>query len=280
MGNFIKKETNAEYHGNEVVSKSRLANMSVCPQYFKWVLENPEEPTDALIVGSAFHKWVLEPEDFTKEFAILPIIDRRTKQGKEDYANFVAENEGKAVITQEQFATIDGMRNALLSNTYISKLLDGEKEQSFYFMDELTNIMCKVRPDCYKIVGDKVIITDLKSCKSAMPEMFMKDIVNYSYDLQAYMYRLGVSLVLGVPIENVMFVFVAVEKEAPFLSAIYECTQDIYDRGEMLFRKYIGMLKYCTDTNNWYGFNGHTNEPMTIGLPEWAKSKENSNKGE
>ena len=281
MKYYLSNETNAQYHGNNIVSKSRLANMSVCPQYYKWAIENPQEPTEALTVGSAFHKWVLEPEDFGQEFAIMPIIDRRTKQGKEDYANFVAENEGKSIITQEQFILIDNMRNSLLENSYFKKLIDGGMvEQSFYFLDELTNIMCKVRPDCFKRIGDKVIITDLKSCKSAMPEAFMKDIVNYSYDLQAYMYRLGVSLVLNVPIENVIFVFVAVEKEAPFLSAIYECTQDIYDRGEMLFRKYIGMLKYCTDTNNWYGINGHTNEPITIGLPEWAKSKENSNKGE
>jgi hypothetical protein len=39
----------------------------------------------------------------------------------------------------------------------------------------------------------------------------------------------------------------------------------------MLFRKYIGMLKECRDTNNWYGYNGFTNAPMEIGLPNWLK---------
>lgn len=281
MKKGLVKESNFEYHNDlSAISKSRLAKMSVCPEYFKWCEDKPQPPTDDLIIGSAFHKLLLEKDEFNDEFAILPAnIDRRTKLGKEAYANFMQENEDKGVITQADFEMIWDMRESVLKNKYSAKLFDGVHEQSMYFTDELTGIQCKVRPDCYKIVGDKVIITDLKSCKSAVAEDFIKDIVKYSYDLQAYMYRYGVAKTLGVPIENVSFVFNCVEKKAPYLSAIYEVTQDIFDRGEMLFRKYIGMYKYCLDTNNWYGYNGFTNEPMTIGLPDWI-TKNNNKQGE
>lgn len=280
MKNGIVIESNSEYHNDKTaINKSRLTNMAVCPQYFKWCEENPQEPTEDLIVGSAFHKLVLEPNEFDSEFAIMPIIDRRTKAGKELYNEFVESNNGKTVITSEQYEMICAMRDAILSNPYAKKLHNGEHEQSMYFVDELTGIQCKIRPDTYTRIGDKVIITDDKSCKSAMPEDFMRDIIRYGYDVQAYMFRYGVSKVLNIPIENVSFVFICCEKKEPYLTAIYEVTQDIFDRGEMLFRKYIGMLKYCTDTNNWYGINGHTHEPMTIGLPEWAK-KDNNKQGE
>lgn len=271
-------ETNKSYHSNTTaISKSRLANMSKTPAYFKWCLDNPQEPTEDLIIGSAFHKFVLENNDFNKEFAVLPSVDKRTKVGKAELEEFMLKNEGLDFINLDAYFMIEDMANSLARNPYVEKLLKGHHEQSMYFADEFTGIECKIRPDCYKVIGDKVIITDLKSCKSAEPTDFMKDIVKYHYDLQAYMYRLGVAKTLNIPIENVLFVFVCVEKKAPYLSAVYEASQDIFDRGEMLFRKYIGMYKECLETNNWYGYNGIANTPITIGLPNYMI---NNNQGE
>lgn len=275
MKNGIVIESNREYHNDfTALSKSRLANMSKTPAYFKWCIDVPQETSDDLIIGSAFHKFVLERADFEKEFAVLPNVDKRTKAGKIVIEDFMCSKEGKEFINLDSYVMIDQMAYSLFQNPYAERLLDGIHEQSMYFVDEFTGVHCKIRPDCYKVIGDKVIITDLKSCKSAEPTDFMKDIVKYSYDLQAYMYRLGVAKTLGIPIENVSFVFICVEKKAPYLSAIYECTQEIFDRGEMLFRKYIGMYKECCETNNWYGYNGFTHTPMPIGLPDWLIKNE------
>ena len=72
-------ETNAEYHGyTSAISKSRLANMSICPLYFKWREDIPSEPTEDLTLGSAFHKWVLENDTFDTEFAVMPKVEDRT----------------------------------------------------------------------------------------------------------------------------------------------------------------------------------------------------------
>ena len=89
MKSGIIVETNAEYHGyTQAISKSRLARISVCPSYFKWHEDNPQKPTDDMIEGSAFHKIVLEPETFDKEFIVSPKFDRRTKEGKLAYNHF------------------------------------------------------------------------------------------------------------------------------------------------------------------------------------------------
>ena len=272
-------ESNKEYHSDlTAISKSRLCKMSVCPQYFKWCEENPQEPTEDLIFGSAFHKFVLEREDFEKEFCVIPNIDKRTKAGKEMYLSFLEENKEKEIITEEQIETICNMDNSLRKNKYANVLLDGVKEQSIYFTDTVSGIECKIRPDCLKVLQNgNIVITDLKSCKSAMPEDFMRDIAKYSYDLQAYMYCYGVSLAYNVPMDNVSFCFIAVEKKEPHLAGIYEANNDILQRGEMLFRKYIGQLKYCRENDNWYGYNGFTQAPMSIGLPEYLLK---NNKGE
>ena len=269
-------ETNAEYHGyREAISKSRLANMSVCPAYFKWCEDNPTEPSDDMVIGSAFHKIVLEPETFDDEFVVMPNFDRRTKEGKLKYAEFVEQSEGKTVITQEQYDTICGMRDSIMSNPYARKLINGNIEQSMYWTDELTKVECKCRPDVWRKVADRVVITDLKSTKSVMPNDFMRDVVKYHYDLQTAMYREGVSKNLNMPKDNIDFVFIAVEKKTPYLLNIMQADTYVIQKGEADFREYIGTYKECLETQNWYSFNGKDNIINNLSLPSYLlKDKE------
>lgn len=271
MKNGIVVETNKEYHEYVVaISKSRLAKLSVCPQYFKWCEDNPQEPTSDLIFGSAFHKLVLEPDSFNEEFAIFPTnIDRRTKVGKETYNQFLIENADKGILSAEDFDTIAAMKTTVENNKYAKTLLNGVHEQSMYYVDDLTGIECKVRPDCRKQIKDRIVIVDLKSCKSAAPEDFMRDVVKYAYDLQVAMYKIGVSKTLSIGLDKIDFVFIAVEKKSPHLIGIYEANEDIFNRGEALYRKYLGTLKQCIETGDWYSYNGFTHAPMTLGLPDY-----------
>ena len=276
MKQGIVIESNKEYHGyREAISKSGLANMSLCPQYFKWCEENPKEPTDDLIIGSAFHKIVLEPDDFENEFIVSPTFDRRTKEGKAAYNDFVEKVEDKAlrVINQEQYEMICGMRDSILSNPYASALIKGNVEQSFYFTDDLTGEQVKARPDVWRKVQDRVAITDLKSCKSALPKDVAKDVVNYHYNLQDAMYRTAVNKVLGTPLENIDFVFIFVEKKPPYLLNIVVSTQAIFDSGDADFRKWIGEYHECKQSGVWYGLNGAYGIPNELNLPKYMTEK-------
>ena len=271
-------ETNAEYHGyREAISKSRLANMSVCPAYFKWCEDNPQEPSEDMVIGSAFHKIVLEPETFYDEFAVMPNVDRRTTQGKMKYAEFIIEADGKTVITQEQYDTICSMRDSIMSNPYARKLINGNIEQSMYFTDDLTKVECKCRPDVWRKVADRVVITDLKSAKSVMPNDFMRDCVKYHYDLQTAMYRDGVSKVLNIPKDNIDFVFIAVEKKPPYLLNIMQADTYVIQKGEADFREFIGTYAECKADGVFYGLNGKNGIINTLSLPDYLiKSKENT----
>lgn len=279
-------ESNAEYHGDlTAISKSRLAKISVCPQYFKWCEENPQEQTEEMIVGSAFHKLVLEPNTFDEEFAIMPNINRRTNAGKQEYEEFMQLANGKQVITQEQYETICGMRDSIMSNQYAVQLLKGVHEQSMYGVDELTGERIKTRPDCYRIIevpnedGEIVktcLITDLKSCRSAIYDDFCRDVTKFNYDLQCYMYTENASKVLNVPRENINFVFIAVEKKEPYLINILQADEYVLQSGEALFRKYIGELHEAKTTNNWWGLNGQQGIINNLSLPSYLlKNLEN-----
>lgn len=78
------KMTNAEYHADPAISKSDLDLINRSPSYYKYVKGNPRVQTAAMLLGSAVHKLVLEPEDFGEEYAVAPLADRRTKPAKKN----------------------------------------------------------------------------------------------------------------------------------------------------------------------------------------------------
>ena len=248
--------------------------MSVCPAYFKWCEDNPTEPSEDMVLGSAFHKIVLEPETFGDEFVVMPKVDGRSTQGKLLKKQFEETKGNKQVITQDQYDTICGMRDSIMSNPYARKLINGNIEQSMYFTDDLTKVECKCRPDVWRKVADRVVITDLKSAKSVMPNDFMRDCVKYHYDLQTAMYREGASKVLDVPKDNIDFVFIAVEKKPPYLLNIMQADTYVIQKGEADFREYIGTYAECKQTNNYYGLNGANGIINTLSLPDYLIKKE------
>lgn len=276
MKQGIVIESNKEYHSyREAISKSRLEKMSVCPSYFKWCEDNPQEPSEDMILGSAFHKIVLEPQDFDKEFIIMEKFDRRTKDGRLAYEHQMQlVQSGMQVITQEQYDTICGMRDSLFKNKYAKVLLQGNVEQSFYFNDDLTGEYCKCRPDIWrKLKDDSIVIVDLKSTKSALTNDFIRDVVKYGYDLQDFHYTNGVSKVLNVPKDKISFIFIAVEKKPPYLCNILQADEFILQRGEALFREYIGKLHECRESGNFYGLNGAYDVINNLSLPTYLIDK-------
>ena len=106
-------------------------------------MENREDKTAALIFGSACHKYILERDDFDREFAVALNVDRRTKSGKEEYAKWLEENEGKYVVSSDDMEKIKAMAEVIDSNKFAKRLFSGEHEKSFFWTDEQTEEECK-----------------------------------------------------------------------------------------------------------------------------------------
>lgn len=262
---MIKIESNSEYHSSPALNKSRLHRFSVSPQWFKWCEEHPEEDTEALIVGGAFHKLVLEPDGFEGEYIVAEPIDRRTTAGKAAWAELL--ESGKQILTADQFALISAMRDAVMANPHAKFLTTGDVEQSYYFTDDMTGIECKVRPDCFKrLSSGRGLVVDLKSVRSAATEDFIRDAIKYGYDLQTAMYTTGAEKEHGIPCD---FVFIAVEKEPPHMINILQADDLFLRRGGDLFREYLGLYKRCTETENWFGYTGEFGIINNLGLPAW-----------
>lgn len=258
--------TNGEYRLSPGVSRSELWLMSKSPMHFKYNLEHEAPTTPALLFGSAQHKIVLEPAEFYKEYAVMPSgIDRRTKAGKEEYEHFLEEAGDREIITQDQYTQILEMLDALRQNRTAWELLQGEHEQSFFWTDPETGIPCKIRPDVITNYDGKPYLVDYKTTDSCADGHFEASCRRFGYKFQAGMYTEGMFQNM---FQEYGFAFVAQEKTPPYASRVYICDEDFINEGHDQFRTFIGMLKYCQDSDDWYGYEGPEHEVSVLGGTE------------
>lgn len=264
--------TEKEYRQSEGISRSELWRLRESPEKFKWFQEHPEPSTPALIFGAAVHKLLLEPDTFDAEFAVAPECDRRTKDGKEAYGAFLPTADGKDIISLADYKAAAEMAQKALETPFVKKLLDGEREKPFYWVDDLTGEACKIRVDCISTIGGKPVIVDYKTAADASTDGFTRSVLNYGYDFQAGMYCEGVEKVTG---QKPLFVFVAQEKTAPYAVNILQADDLMVQRGCDIFRELIGTYHECKQTGNWFGYLGAYSVINNLSLPAWlAKEME------
>lgn len=264
---FIGKQmTEQEYREHPALSRSSLWNLEESPQKFKYEELNPSEPTEALLLGQVFHKLVLEPDTFDEDFVLEPTIDKRTKDGKEQYQAFLASIGNKTVVSPKIAAKAGDMARAVSDSKLASALLQGEHEKCYFWEDDMTGVQCKCRLDSLRAIKDKLLVVDLKSASTANTEKWIRDSIKFGYDVQVAMYSEGVKANYGVKPD---FVFIVVEKEPPYAVNIFKATEDYYNYGYDHFRSLIGLYKHCFDTNEWYGYMGESETINDLTLPSW-----------
>lgn len=258
--------TDKEYRASPGVSRSELFWITESPEKFRFYRENPQPPTPALLFGQLFHAMALEPDTMWEQFAVAPMVDRRTKVGKEAVAQFAQEASDKTVVTMEMVEQAAEMCEALGRNKYARRLLEGEHEKPVFWTDEMTGEACKCRLDCLSKIGDDLAVVDLKTADSAETEVFTRAAIKYGYDLQAAMYSEGVKVSTG---RTPLFVFVVIEKNPPYSINILQADKLFIQRGYDLFRELIGIYSDCTKTGNWYGYLGKFDQINNLALPAW-----------
>lgn len=252
-----------EYHRWPYASQSLLKVMrNRSPLHAYLYMHEPPEPTPALKLGDAVHVAVLQPELFGERFAVAPEVDRRTKKGREAWEAFLAENEGKTILSQSEWETCIAIRDSVLSHPTASKLIDGPVEQSALWKDKASGVMCKGRFD---VINRRIgAIVDLKTCLDASPKRFTRDVYNYGYWLQGAMYINGAHA-LDIPVE--FFVIVAVEKEPPYAVAIYNIMDEAIIAGESELGRLLQIYAECERTGVWPAYPV---DPVDITLPPWG----------
>lgn len=266
--------SNAEYRKREGLASTDIKRMMKSMAYWKYFVDNPkdEKDTPSLKFGRAYHKFMLEPYDFNNEYAIMPKIDRRTKEGKEAYAQFEKEAEGKEIIDEETHEKLIAMQDVLYKTPYVKKLIAGEHEKSFFWTDEKTGIKCKCRPDSFGMFGKQPICLDLKTTTNAETDAFMRSALKFNYDVQAAHYTAGLEAIYG---KDYSFVFIAQETEAPYLVNVLQADDYFMANGREVRDVMLETYKKCLELDEYpayMGFSEDNNFFNELSVPAWIKN--------
>lgn len=266
--------SNAEYRKMEGLSSSDIKRMMKSMATWKYFKDHPEENKDTpqLKFGRAYHKFCLEPYDFDNEYAVMPKVDRRTTAGKEAFAKFEKESEGKEIIDEELYEKLKAMREVLYKTPYAKRLIDGEHEKSFFWGDAETGIRCKCRPDSFGKFGSQNIIVDLKTTANAETDAFMKSALKLNYDVQAAHYTAGLEAIYG---KEYTFIFIAQETTAPYLVNILQADAFFMENGREVRKMMLETYKKCLEKDEWIGYMGFSEDNHffnDLTVPAWIKN--------
>lgn len=256
--------SNDDYHAGEGVSKSGLWTLyKKTPLHYKL---QKVKTTTAMEIGTATHTAVLEPENFEHEILKGP-EDRRGNKWKDAQAE--AAQEGKILLVAKDYEKVQHIRDSVHKSPTISAFVvggtEGDKmvENSAYWKDPETGVLCRVRPDLVR--NSYNIMLDLKTASDANPDLFARDVVKYGYHMQNAMYLEGWNQAGGQKIDQ--FMFLVVENEYPFATAIYTLDEEAVQAGRKAFRKSLNQYATCSKSRKWAGYG---DLPKCLSLPKWA----------
>ena len=251
-----------EYHESNAISRSNLIHLLKSPYHYRHYKENKKEkkPTEAMVFGNLFHTLCLENDKFYERYAIAPQVNKRTKEGKYIYSDFLKKSENKTILTADQYNEAVCMTKSLHKNEKASSLISGMQiEQSIFWTDEQTGFQCKARPDAWNGAG---VVVDLKTAKDASYRGFQRACVYDGYFLQAAVLHQALES-LGIEMET--FVFVVVEKTEPYAVGIYVLDQESLIYGINLFHNLMEKVASCELNKQWDSYG-----VKTLSVPSWV----------
>jgi len=265
----------ADYHKIDAYSNSRGSKFKKAPAALQYSIEHPgADDSDTLLIGRAFHSATLEPSVFFSKYIKGIEVDRRTKDGKAAWAQFLKESEGKVVLTPAQYQLASEMQSGVLKceDARLALRKKTDAELTLIWIDEETGVLCKARIDAY-CAGPKLGL-DLKSTRDASLAEFERSILSYGYHRQGALYLDGAR---ACGLEMNEFLFIAVEKEPPYLAACYRLREDAIQIGRQENRELLARYAECRKTQVWPGYSDRVQD---VSLPEWFLRKNTTPNGE
>ena len=249
--------SNNDYHASPEISSSDV-KLVASKSLLHWK-HKIYKSSSAFDLGSAVHALCLEPK---KNLVIRGPEDRRGNKWK--VVQLEAELDQKILLTEGDYDLAVKIADAVKANPVANRYLTDETfiaEASFFAKDPVTGTAIKCRPDGY-LPGSSVIF-DIKTTRDASPQGFPREIRTFGYDLQSAFY-LRTMRAAGHQVNS--FIFVAVEKVAPFAVGIHTLTDaylaDADQRVTHVLEKIKDAETHNDFTTGWPVIN-------TIDLPRW-----------
>ena len=241
--------TEQEYRAAEGINKSTLWEIRRSPAHYRYLLDHPVEDTQALRFGRALHAALLTPTAYKREYVTAPDFDKRTKAGKEAYADWAAKiPEGSTVMTTDETNDIKEMVKAYKACADARNLLKRSKrELPIFWNDKTLGLKCKCRVDA---LSPSAVI-DIKTTADGSLDSFRRDALKYGYHVQAAHYLDGVESLTG---KRPDWYFIAIEKKPPYAVHVLKASASFIDFGAYERSVLMERLYTCMESGDWSGY--------------------------
>ena len=274
-----------EYHRAEpykqYLSSTGLKHYIKSPRYAKYMFDHPDDSeTDAQKFGSLFHECMSAIASGASIDAVLdnivvfnPPINEKTGQAygastkayKEAYDEFLAQNTGKDISTQEEVDKVRAMLHSLLESSgatsaQVKQLLKWAKgSEVSYFYETDKGIKLKVRPDL--LTGTKIVDWKTTSIDTLDDDNIARQIIKYRYDVSLSMYQYVLHEITKQWLTPIL---VFVQKQEPYDAVMCDISDwcFTYDDADDYVKPGIGALEFkrlldlhtrCVNANQWPG---------------------------
>ena len=168
------------------LSYSSLKEFAKSPRHYLDYLNRKKETTPAMQFGSMVHCLLLQPDKFDSQFAIMPTIDKRTKEGKEAYNKFLEGAVGLDVVMENDYNDAKAITDNVLSNPELAKYIINCHQFEYEFRAEMWGLPIRGFFDGVS----KDYILEVKTTMDASPDNLMRDFYNRQYHMQAGLYNM------------------------------------------------------------------------------------------
>lgn len=237
------------YRKEAGVNQSSLKKILQSPAHYQAALKFKMVPTPAMEMGTALHALTLDGEDaFNKSYVKKPEgLSLATKEGKA----WKAELGRKKVLNtggkDDPWGSVQGMNESLKRLQWFNpEQPDYIKYNEVSVYWDWNGVACKARLD--RVCVEEGLVLDLKTTDSIEPDLFLKKVISLGYDFQAAYYAKAAEVAFGKPFK---FLFVAVERKAPYTVDIFEATPDMMDEAMYKCEQALRQYALCTENNSW-----------------------------
>jgi exodeoxyribonuclease VIII len=200
----------------------------------------PFKRTSAMALGSAIDCAVTEPKRFLSDFVCGPDVDRRTKQGKEDWKEFKEKSaNGRDMISVKDWDIAMSCADSIYSDQKLGDMLErSDMQVAIEWVEPKHQQKAKSRIDW--VDTPENIMWDLKSTRS-ISKQFEMDIIQFGYHIQAAFYLDAWNY--HYPDNKIgQFNILAVEKKDDFGFRVVEIPNQMIEVGRDLYKMGIDII--------------------------------------
>jgi PDDEXK-like domain of unknown function (DUF3799) len=283
---MIIDETAEAYHARKAVSAGFLWNVAktdgcLAEAYWRSVF-NPDCPAPAnsneFDIGTATHLLVLEGSEFAARTSLIPYDTYQSKEARD--LRDACYIDGRTPLRPKDYRLVCAMQEAL-HKSHAAELLYGDGDSLTFNEVTITGLFdgveSKSRPD--RLIGGRTLI-DLKTASSASPMAFERAMDRDGHHLRAAWYM---DLLWANPKTNnpLTYVFVVVSKSPPYVVSVFSTgevpdapgwfhiQEEAIDKGRMLYRKALAMVRRARETGVWSVHGGKGENKRTVSLPPY-----------